>query len=119
MTTVIAEATEQQNKNNNNWKMADRTHTHTTIKKQNKKVITKSLQFLILLYKNGIVELKIKNLGIISDIDIYNMIWYQKHNQSHGGRVWVEDDDTNNNNNNANGYDGAEKRGATLHSVSH
>ena len=70
MTTVIAEATEQQNKNNNNWKMADRTHIHTTIKKQNKKVITKSLQFLILLYKNGIVELKIKNLGIISDIDI-------------------------------------------------
>jgi hypothetical protein len=48
MTTVIAEATEQQNKNNNNWKMADRTHIHTTIKKQNKKVITKSLQFLIL-----------------------------------------------------------------------
>ena len=48
------------------------------------------------------------------------MIWYQKHNQSHGGRVWVEDDDnTNNNNNNANGYGGAEKRGATLHSVSH
>ena len=35
--------------------------------------------------------------------------------------VWVEDDDddTNNNNNNANGYGGAEKRGATLHSVSH
>lgn len=33
---------------------------------------------------------------------------------------WVEDDDdTNNNNNSANGYGGAEKRGATLHSVSH
>ena len=32
----------------------------------------------------------------------------------------VEDDDNdNNNNNNANGYGGAEKRGASLHSVSH
>ena len=49
MTTVIAEATEQQNKNNNNWKTAARTHTHTKIKKHNKKVITKSLQFLILI----------------------------------------------------------------------
>ena len=74
MTTVIAEATEQQNKNNNNWKTADRTHTHTKIKKHNKKVSQSHYNFLYLLYKNGIVELKIKNLGIISDIDIYNMI---------------------------------------------
>ena len=71
------------------------------------------------MYKSGIVELKIKNLGIISDINIYNMILYQKHNQSRDGRVWVENDDNNNNNNNANGYGGAEKRGATLHSISH
>ena len=46
MTTVIAEATEQQNKNNNNWKTADRTHTHTKIKKHNKKVSQSHYNFL-------------------------------------------------------------------------
>lgn len=43
MTTVIAEATEQQNKNNNTWKMADRTHTYydqKTEQEGNHKVIT-------------------------------------------------------------------------------